>query len=178
MNYFSTEVLIDPLDENPPVPYLAAHHLVMLKASSISDQVIRERGYKTVTDESELRVLGFSPSQCRVLGLLIPLNTTDGSIGSYVYRPDNPRTIRVRHREKSDGTQPSKMVKYEIPKGSEIEELKRSQGDAIRCLIRTAAQELKDPPPHEEDASVHKVDLSIGAGDHDEGKGSHALSNS
>ena len=61
--------------------------------SAISDTVMQARGYRTVTDATELQRLGFAPGQCRVPGLLLPLHTTDGSQSVFVYRPDNPRVV-------------------------------------------------------------------------------------
>ncbi|MCA9994488.1 MAG: DUF3854 domain-containing protein [Anaerolineales bacterium] len=97
----------------------------MLKEESgISDEVIEARGYKSIPDRAEgvaeLQAKGFAPSQQRVPGLLIPLYTTDGGNGLYVYRPDNPRVIENRKRKNDDGTYPQKVIKYEQPKGEPI----------------------------------------------------------
>jgi hypothetical protein len=62
--------------------------------------------------------LGFSPTQRRVPGLLLPLWTTDGHNSLYVYRPDNPRVLEEKRKGKRpDGTYPNKVIKYEVPKG-------------------------------------------------------------
>ena len=88
-------------------------HLKMLREqSAISDAVITARGYRTITDVTELRKLGFAPSQCRVPGLLLPLWTTDGQNGPNVYRPNNPRVVHDRK------TGQDKPIKYEVPKGT------------------------------------------------------------
>ena len=100
---------------------LSENHLKMLtKESSISDQMIQERGYRTITNEGDLVQFGFSPAQRRVPGLLIPLYTTDGKIGLHVYRPDNPRTYENRSKREADGLRPVKVLKYEIPKGAGV----------------------------------------------------------
>ncbi len=100
---------------------LADNHLKMLaEESGISEQVIRERGYRTITSEGDLVQYGFSPAQRRVPGLLIPLHTTDGEIGLHVYRPDNPRTFEDRSKREADGLRPVKVLKYEIPKGAGV----------------------------------------------------------
>ncbi len=100
---------------------LAENHLKMLaEESGISEQVIRERGYRTITSEGDLVQFGFSPAQRRVPGLLIPLHTTDGKIGLHVYRPDNPRTYEDRGKREADGLHPVKVLKYEIPKGAGV----------------------------------------------------------
>ncbi len=97
---------------------LSENHLKMLsKESGISDQMIQERGYRTITSEGDLVQFGFSTAQRRVPGLLIPLHTTDGKIGLHVYRPDNPRTYEDRSKREADGLRPVKVLKYEIPKG-------------------------------------------------------------
>jgi hypothetical protein len=95
---------------------------MLRQGSAISDDVIRARGYRTITATSELVALGFAPSQCQppqVPGLLLPLHTTDGQIGPPVYRPDNPRVIEEKRRGKLvDGTYPNRVLKYEVPKDS------------------------------------------------------------
>ncbi len=100
---------------------LSENHLKMLSIESgISDQMIKERGYRTITSEGDLVQFGFSPAQRRVPGLLIPLHTTDGKIGLHVYRPDNPRTYEDRSKREADGLRPVKVLKYEIPKGAGV----------------------------------------------------------
>lgn len=95
---------------------LAQHHVEMLKKSAISDEVIRERGYKTITTTAELQSFGFSPAQCRAPGLLLPLHGTDGSAPFAVYRPDNPRVFDDKDHRNPDGTYRQKVIKYEMPK--------------------------------------------------------------
>jgi hypothetical protein len=98
---------------------LAEHHRQVLKRSAISDEVIEVRGYRTVTEATELERLGFAPGQCRVPGLLLPLHTTDGRQAIFVFRPDNPRVIEEKNRGKNaDGTYPCRVIKYEYPKGA------------------------------------------------------------
>lgn len=89
---------------------LSDAHRAQLRASAIADDVIRERGYRSV-NAAEVRHLKtehgiqmFSNSQCRS-GLLIPLHATDGSNSLYVLRPDNPRV-----------TDDGKVIKYEFPR--------------------------------------------------------------
>ena len=91
-------------------PPLAPHHYAMLaQDSGIADDVISERGYRSITGAEgygELKALGFAKVQSQTPGLLVPLWTTDGRQIPMVYRPDAPRLSR-------DG----KPIKYEIPKG-------------------------------------------------------------
>ena len=99
---------------------LSPKHKSILKDSAISDDVIDARGYRTVINSAELRELGFSHNQCRVPGLLLPLWTTDGSIGTHVYRPDNPRVVENKEKKNADGTHPQGVIKYEMPKRSGV----------------------------------------------------------
>jgi hypothetical protein len=84
------------------------HHLDHLRASGISDEVIKERGYESVLGKKRLADLGFSSAQQRPTGILIPLYAPDSSPAGYQYRPDNPRM--------KDG----KPIKYETPTGGNI----------------------------------------------------------
>ena len=91
------------------VPQLLQSHLDHLKASAISTDVIRERGYISILGKKPLAELGFSPAQQRTPGILIPLRGVDGGQVGHQYRPDNPRTNLA-----------GKPVKYENPPGSRI----------------------------------------------------------
>ena len=84
---------------------LAPHHYAMLhEESGISDAVIRTRGYRTISNAAELEPLNFAPAQRRAPGLLLPLWTTDGQNGTYIFRPDNPRVREDRRKKLPDGT--------------------------------------------------------------------------
>jgi hypothetical protein len=88
---------------------LAEHHRASLAThSSISDEIIEKRGYRTVETKAELKSKGFSLYQCSVPGLLIPVLGLSGEIVQYQYRPDEPRI--------KDG----KPVKYETPSKSSM----------------------------------------------------------
>lgn len=91
------------------------HRKVLREGSGISDQVITERGYRTVTDSRELAALGFTTAQQRAPGLLLPVYAPDGTNGLYQFRPDFPRQAR---NSQSD-LQP-KFIKYETPKGAGV----------------------------------------------------------
>lgn len=100
---------------------LSSRHLQALKESAISDDVIAERGYRTITGPAELEALGFAPQQCRVPGLLLPLFAIDGDKAFCVYRPDSSRSYDDKKgKRNSDGTWPQKVIKYETPKGTTI----------------------------------------------------------
>jgi len=90
------------------LPELLTDHLRHLsEGSGISAEVIRERGYRSILGKSELEKLGFSLSQRRAPGILVPLWSVDGKEAGFQFRPDHPRTA-------SRG----RPVKYESPKGS------------------------------------------------------------
>ncbi len=102
---------------------LRPNHLEMLRRESgIADEVIAARGYRTVTDHADLAALGFSPQQCRVPGLLLPLWPPDGGDGQpalYIYRPDAPRSLDQKRKGRlPDGTYPQRVIKYETPQGA------------------------------------------------------------
>jgi hypothetical protein len=77
--------------------------------SAIIRELIAARDYRTVSSKKELRVLGFSPAQCRVPGLLIPICPPGSTDAGYQFRPDSPRTDKR-----------GKVIKYETPSGSGI----------------------------------------------------------
>lgn len=84
------------------------HRQMLEKESGISADVIAERGYKTVDRPVRLRELGFTPNQCRVPTLLLPVWNVHGEIGLYQSRPELPRV------------QDGKVIKYETPRGSKM----------------------------------------------------------
>lgn len=91
------------------IPGLLQTHLDHLTQSSISIEVMLERGYVTAMGKTPLRDAGFSKAQSRAPGILIPLHGVDGSLVGHQYRPDNPRT-----------DQRGKKLKYENPPGSSV----------------------------------------------------------
>jgi len=84
------------------------HRLSLLEESTISPQVIVERGYYTAKSKAELGRLGFSPSQRLAPALVIPMYAPTGELTTHQVRPDAPREI--------DG----KAVKYETPAKSPL----------------------------------------------------------
>jgi hypothetical protein len=93
---------------------LASHHYIMLtQESGIIDEVIAERGYRSIDGASgyaKLKALGLSQAQARLTpGLLLPLHTTDGKQPLTVYRPDHPQPD-ARGR----------LKKYLLPKGAGV----------------------------------------------------------
>jgi len=88
------------------IPILLEIHLQQLhRGSGINIDVIKERGYRSVVDKSELKKLGFADYQCLVPGLLVPICGVDGEVASYQYKPDAPRVDKR-----------GKKIKYETPK--------------------------------------------------------------
>ena len=92
------------LDEQLSSEHLAA----LVQGSGLSQDVIRDRGYRTTSTRAEMKRLGFSDTQARVPALLIPVYGTSGEIVLYQARPDTPRI--------KDG----KPIKYETPRGSRM----------------------------------------------------------
>lgn len=89
---------------------LSNEHLAMLRqGSGISDDVIRARGYRTVTDRRDLEELGFSSVQLNVPTLVIPIYSVDGKLVTHQLRPDSPRL-----------GERGKPIKYENRKGSRL----------------------------------------------------------
>lgn len=84
------------------------HRKMLLQESCISREVVEARGYRTVNRKVELKELGFSDSQRKVPGLLMPLWSPTGEIANYQFRSDQPRV--------KDG----KAIKYETPRGSRM----------------------------------------------------------
>ncbi len=89
--------------------FLQRHYDALRRGSGITDDVIRERGYRSILGKQELADLGFSPAQRRPPGLLLPVWTPDGQNPLYVYRPDLPR---------SDAR--GRPLKYEMPAGARV----------------------------------------------------------
>lgn len=93
-------------------PDLLLAHYEELKASALSDDVIRERGYRSVlgtgrSPNAELGSLGFNKTQASLgTGILLPLHSVDGQVWGHQFKPDRPRT-------NSKG----RAVKYESPQG-------------------------------------------------------------
>jgi hypothetical protein len=84
------------------------HRNALEHGSSISPEVIEERGYRTVTVRAKMRRLGFSDTQARVPTLLIPVWSVTGEVALYQARPDEPRIVN------------GKSVKYETPIGARM----------------------------------------------------------
>jgi hypothetical protein len=92
------------------VPSLLQSHFEALhQGSGISVELIRERGYRSVTTNSELAMIGFKPAQRNPPGMLMPVHTSDGAaVKLNCYRPDYPRVVR------------GKELKYEFPRGESM----------------------------------------------------------
>lgn len=95
------------------------HTATLRDESGISEDVIEARGYRTITNVADLKECGFTRTQWRTPGLLLPLHDATGNSSLFVYRPDNPRVREGKKRQK-DGTFPNKVLKYELPKGCKM----------------------------------------------------------
>ncbi len=85
-------------------PALLPQHAKLIADSAISAEVARARGYRSATSRAELRRLGFSEAQSRLVpALLIPICSATGNVALHQIRPDQPRSVRGR------------IVKYETP---------------------------------------------------------------
>lgn len=67
---------------------------VLVMASGIDVEIAEARGYQLVTSAQQVRSLGFSQTQCRTPGLLIPMHSVVAGEGvvNWQYRPRRPRT--------------------------------------------------------------------------------------
>lgn len=87
-------------------PFVLPQHATLLQTSGIAPEIAAARGYKSADTKATLARYGFSPAQCVVPGLLIPVHGVDGGVRFYQYRPDAPRL-------NGEG----KPIKYETPPG-------------------------------------------------------------
>ena len=99
--------MVDPVFSETIPELLTEHFRHLSEGSGISFEVIKERGYRSLLGKNELEKLGFSSSQRRAPGILIPLWGVEGTEAGYQFRPDNPRSD-TRGR----------AIKYESPIGS------------------------------------------------------------
>jgi hypothetical protein len=84
---------------------LLPHHRQLIIDSGIKPEIARDRAYRSVLTQAELRNAGFRTSRQSVPTLLIPSYGPKGELAGYQHRPDTPR---------SKGN-PPKPVKYESP---------------------------------------------------------------
>ena len=93
-----------------PLTELSEGHRILVEGSAILPEIVRERGYRTVTDLKILIHLGFTPQQRITPTLLIPVWSAAGRIDNVQSRPDIPRVDKVKKKE----------VKYETPARSRM----------------------------------------------------------
>lgn len=92
-------------------PTLSPEHVRQLQDDSgIDPDVIKARGYETVTEAKRLAALGFTKPQRRVPGILVPTYSPDGAVVAHQFKPDKPRKDKKKNRP----------VKYETPKGGRV----------------------------------------------------------
>lgn len=87
------------------LPLLPHHAEMLLTDSRIAPEIVRARGYRSVTTKAGLKSLGFSAAQLLAPTLVIPAWNVHGEIAFYHHRPDEPRM-----RE-------GKLAKYEFAPG-------------------------------------------------------------
>lgn len=83
------------------------HRAMLFEESSVSPEIVAERGYVTVRSRTEL--LDFKKYQRRAPALRVPLYSPDGETKSVQLRPDNPRRGKA-----------GKIIKYETAGGSTV----------------------------------------------------------
>src|SRR5262245_58883229 len=71
---------------------LLPQHAALLRAAGVTDDVARERGYRSVAGAAALARLGFAREQRRVPALLAPIRGVSGRIAFRGLLPDAPRT--------------------------------------------------------------------------------------
>lgn len=86
------------------------HYESLSVGSSISDEVIENRGYKSLEGPCEA-IAKFDAYQVQGTGLWLPGWTVTGDEAPGQYRPDQPRTITS-----NDGA--TRILKYETPAGA------------------------------------------------------------
>jgi hypothetical protein len=91
---------------------LSQQHRLHLLQSGLTNAIITQRGYYTVTTQQELAALRFASSQQWVPGLVIPLYRVDGKQAWCQFRPDTPRA------ENRHGT--ARIIKYDMPAGQHM----------------------------------------------------------
>jgi len=106
MDNLTKPVIGEQIFHNDISNLLKNHYEKHIVGSGISLDVAKKRGYRSILGRAELKSLGFSSSQLRTSGLLIPVIAPDGSNPFCTYRPDHPR-------KNSKG----KEIKYEMPSG-------------------------------------------------------------
>jgi hypothetical protein len=122
---YVNEVYYTVTDANTPIPKNISpeHYRDHIRASAISDEVARGRGYYTARRKADVPEC-FKGYQRR-LGLVVPLYSPDGQTTRYQLRPNNPR---------------HNGPKYETPTGSRciVDVHPRMQGNlAVRDTSRT-----------------------------------------
>ena len=105
---------------------LLEHHATMIAASAMSPKVAVARGYRSIVKVWRLEEFGFTTSQRRVPGLLVPRHNVHGEPDGWQYRPDDPR---------SDCN--GRPMKYESPNGQ------RNTG----CTLETTTRAAPTPRP-------------------------------
>ncbi len=91
------------------MPLSPTHTTQLTTESGLTEAVIRDRGYQTITNRLVLAKHGFGRDQQRTPGLLIPLWGVNGTQRGWQLRPDTPRETKA-----------GRVRKYELPAGSRM----------------------------------------------------------
>lgn len=105
------------------------HYETLVEESAISPEVIKERGYYSISDARQLREMGFTVHQTQTVNednpaMVIPYHRYDGSLWTWCIRPDSPVSLGD-----------SKPAKYMMVKGG---------GNILDCHPRII-KDLADP---------------------------------
>lgn len=109
-------------DDREPeaLPLSETHRKMLMDGSAIAADIIRERGYRTITGSAELHAIGFAQAQCRLgNGLLIPTFDVCGKPKSAQFRADRPRQNRDGRDIKYETARDSTMYLDVLPRHAE-----------------------------------------------------------
>jgi len=118
----------DSSHQGQNVDRLLEPHRVLLARSTVSPEMMKQRGYWSAESRKELQELGFLPRQGNVPALITPIHCVEAQVGTHLMRPDKPRTNK-------EGVK----AKYELPKGRP---LRIDVPPACRAAVADPSKEL------------------------------------
>lgn len=131
-------------------PMLSPFHRKMLEESAVSPEIANSRRVRTLEDSkinrTVLTSLGFSKSQVRLPGLLIPLYGPTGEIEGCQFRPDSPRTKNGKPVKYETAFKARPVLDVHPSKGSFLQDPENplwitegvKKGDALSSLGKVA----------------------------------------
>ena len=118
----------DSSHQGQNVDRLLEPHRALLARSTVSPEMMKQRGYWSAESRKELQELGFLPRQGNVPALITPIHCVEAQVGTHLMRPDKPRTNK-------EGVK----AKYELPKGRP---LRIDVPPACRAAVADPSKEL------------------------------------